>query len=207
MKKIIYIDSFIDLEREYMNNQNAFLIEEELLYSFSKEELKSLIETIKEEYLKEKLPYSFKLQRKRVREWYEELNKISKYFIDIIEYYFSGWQELELTKVFIDRLTRFYKVNYQLDNRFRKQIDIKSIPISEILSMYMKVPDNLRRNIRCPFIDHRDNSASFRIYKNTNSFYCYWCHRWWNIVNFISFIENISTKEAFKKIAQLYSNY
>jgi DNA primase len=68
--------------------------------------------------------------------------------------------------------------------------------------MYMKVPYNINRNCRCPL--HKEKSWSFRIYKNTNSFYCFWCHKWWNIINFISEIENISNNEAFKKIISMY---
>jgi len=204
MKKVIYIDNFIDLEKQYLSKHNPYLIEESLLYSFSKRELKQLIESTKNEYLKEKLPYSHKLQKQRVQESYKELDEISKYFIDMIEYYFSWWKELELTKKFLDRLVRFYRINYEIDDSYKKSLDIRSIPIQEIISQYTKLPDNLRRNIRCVFPDHRDKSASLRIYENNNSFYCFWCHRWWNILNFISEIEWITTKEAYKKLFNLY---
>lgn len=204
MKKVIYIDSFIDLEREYMKKYNPYLIEESLLYSFSKKELKDLIESTKHEYLKEKLPYSNKLQRKRIEINYQELDELSKYFIDMIEYYFAWWEEIELTNMFLERLNRFYKTNYEVNNSYKKSLDIKSIPIKQIVSMYSKIPDNLRRNIRCILPSHRDKSASFRIYENNNSFYCFWCHKWWNIVNFISEMEWIDTKEAYKKLLNLF---
>lgn len=204
MTKVI-INNFIDLEREYMKKNTPYLIEEQLLNSLSKGELKSLIELVKDEYLREKLPYEYQLGRKKLKEWYEELNQISKYFIEVFEYYFSGWEEIALTKKFLERITRFYNLNYEVDTRFRKQIDIQSIPIREVVSMYMRLPDNLRRNIRCPFPNHNDSSASFRIYEDTNSFYCFGCQNWWWIVNFIAEIENIEQKEAFKKIIKLYS--
>jgi hypothetical protein len=140
-----------------------------------------------------------------MKEWYEEINAISKYFIDVFEYYFSWGQEIELTKKFLERITRFYKLNYEMNNNFRKQVDIQSIPIREIIEMYMRLPDNLKRNLRCPFPNHNDSSASFRIYEHTNSFYCFGCQKWWWIVNFIAEIENIDQKEAFKKIIKLYS--
>lgn len=204
MKKIIYIDNFIDLEREYLSKYNPYLIEESLLYSFSKKELNDLIVSIKDEYLKKKLPYSNKLQIKRIEVSYQELDEISKYFVDMLEYYFAWWKEIELTTQFIERLTRFYKVNYEIDNNYKRSFDIKSISIKQIISMYTKIPNNLRRNIRCILPNHRDKSASFRIYENNNSFYCFWCHKWWNIVNLISEIEWITTKEAYKKLLNLY---
>lgn len=204
MKKVIYIDSFIDLEKEYMKKHNPYLIEESLLYSFSKKELNDLIKSTKNQYLKEKLPYSNKLQRKRIEINYQELDELSKYFIDMIEYYFAWWEEIELTNRFLERLNRFYKTNYEVNNSYKKSLDIKSIPIKQIVSMYAKIPDNLRRNIRCILPSHRDKSASLRIYENNNSFYCFWCHKWWNIVNFISEMEWIDTKEAYKKLLNLY---
>lgn len=204
MKKVIYIDSFIDLEREYMKKHNPYLIEESLLYSFSKKELNDLIKSTKNQYLKEKLPYSNKLQIKRIEINYQELDELSKYFIDMIEYYFAWWEEIELTNRFLERLNRFYKTNYEVNNSYKKILDIKTIPIKQIVSMYAKIPDNLRRNIRCILPSHRDKSASLRIYENNNSFYCFWCHKWWNIVNFISEMEWIDTKEAYKKLLNLY---
>lgn len=204
MKEVIYIDSFINLEREYMKKHNPYFIEENILYSFSKKELKDFIENTKHNYLKEKLPYSNKLQKKRIKENYDWIDDIDKYFVDITEYYFSWWEEIELTKQFIDRLTRFYKVNYEANNYYKTNLDVKSISIKEIISMYIKIPGNLRRNIRCILPNHRDKSASLKIYENNNSFYCFWCHRWWNILNFISEIEWITTKEAYKKLLNLY---
>lgn len=204
MKEVIYIESFIDLEKEYMKQHNPYLIEEKLLYSFSKKELRDLIEATKDSYLKEKLPYSNKLQRERMKLNYSELDELSKYFIDMINYYFSWWEEIELTKKFLDRLTMFYRVNYETKNNYKKSLDIRTLPIKQILSLYIKLPSNLRRNIRCPFPDHRDKSASFKVYENNNSFYCYWCHKWWNILNLIAEMEWITTKEAYKKLLKIY---
>jgi hypothetical protein len=152
------------------------------------------------------MPYDHILMRKKFKEWYDNLNAIEKHFIDLMEYYFNWWKEFEETKVFLDRLKRFYKVNYEIQNKFKnfKSFDVKSVSIIEVLSNYMKIPNNLKINIRCPL--HKEKSWSFRIYKNTNSFYCFWCHKWWWIVEFVSEIENITKKEAYKKLANLYSN-
>mgnify|MGYP006420201765 CR=1 FL=1 len=204
MKEVIYINSFIDLERRYMKNHNPYLIEEYILYSFPKRELKELIKSTKHEYLNEKLPYSNNIQKHRIKVIYKDLDEISKYFLDMFEYYFSWWEEIELTKQFLDRLVRFYKINHEIDNSYKKSLDIKSIPIKEIISMYAKIPNNLRRNIRCILPHHRDKSASLKIYENNNSFYCFGCHKWWNILNLIAEIEWITTKEAYKKLCNLY---
>ena len=46
MKEVIYIDSFIDLERQYLSKHNPYLIEESLLYSFSKNSPDCLINSL-----------------------------------------------------------------------------------------------------------------------------------------------------------------
>lgn len=204
MKDVIYIDSFIDLEREYMKKHNPYMIEQELLYSFTQRELKHFIEVLKEEYLKEKLPYAYQLWRKKCKQEYQELDTISRYFIEILEYYFAWGQEVELTKNFLDKLTMFYRVNYETKNNYKKDLDIQSIPITEILPQYMKLPENLRRNIRCPLPDHRDRSASFKVYENTNSFHCFGCWKSGNILNLIAEMEWITTKQAYKKLLKIY---
>jgi DNA primase len=60
-----------------------------------------------------------------------------------------------------------------MDSSYKKNLDIQTIPIKEIISMYAKIPNDLRRNIRCILPNHRDKSASLRIYENNNSFYCF----------------------------------
>jgi len=206
MKPVEYIN-FNELEKQYYENHNTWKIEEEILYSFSKEDLKKLIENTKISYLKDFMPYEHILMRKKFKEWYEDLNGIEKYFIELMEYYFNWWQELEITKSFLDRLDRFNKLNYQEKNKFKnyKAFDVNSVSIIDVLSNYMKIPYNLKRNIKCPL--HKEKSWSFKIYKNTNSFYCFGCKSWWWIVEFVSEIENITKKEAYKRLAELYSNY
>lgn len=191
------------IEREYINKQTRFLIEDKLLYSFSKENLVEFINETQYIYKKQELLYITTLNKRKKVNDYINSNELEKYYIEQIEFYFNWGIELEKTKTFLERLKRFYRLNYVIvkDKNFKK-IDINSIPIVEILSMYMKVPYNINRNCRCPL--HKEKSWSFRIYKNTNSFYCFWCHKWWNIINFISEIENISNNEAFKKIISMY---
>jgi uncharacterized protein YaaW (UPF0174 family) len=65
--KVIYINDFLDLERQYLSKHNTYLIEQEILHSFSKEDLKALIEITKEEYLKQKLPYLNKIEREKIK--------------------------------------------------------------------------------------------------------------------------------------------
>ncbi len=206
MKEVRIEMSFEELEKEYIEKINNWRIEEDILYSFSKEELNKLIEATYESYMKIKMPYEYILSRKKFRAGYEDLNQLSKYLIEQYSYYFNWGEEIELTHKFLERLRSFYKSNYEQSNRKKyKKFDIHSVNIADVLGQYMKLPKNLNRNCPCPL--HKEKTGSFRIYKNTNTFYCFWCHKWWNIVNFVSEIERISTKEAYIKLAKLFSNY
>lgn len=202
--KVIYINNFLDLEKQYLNKNSSYFIEQELLHSFSKDDLKNLIEITKEEYLKEKLPYLNKIERDKLKMNYKELDELSQYFIDLINYFFAWWEELEISKSFLDKLERTYRLNFESKNFRKKEIDIYKIPIREILSFYIKVPDNLKRNLKCFLPKHKDKTASLRIYENTNSFYCFGCWKSWNILNLIAEMEWITTKEAYKKLLNLY---
>jgi hypothetical protein len=164
-----------------------------------------LINDTNNNYMKNKIPYSYNLSKKLFKTWNESLNELEKYFIEQIEYYFNWWEELQKTSDFINKLKRFYKLNYEINNnKAFKNFDVNSVSILDVISMYIKIPNNLNRNIVCPL--HKEKTWSFKIYTNTNSYYCFGCKSWWNAVNFVSEIENIKPIEAYIKLANLYSN-
>jgi hypothetical protein len=131
---------------------------------------------------------------------YKDLDEISEYFIEKIVNIENWWdRKKELEKILNTFNTHLYS---RLPNRRDyKRVDINEIPIANIISKYIELPSNIWRNIKCPL--HQDNTASFKIYEKTNSFYCFGCQRWWNAINFISFIEDISTKEAYKRFIDI----
>jgi len=56
---------------------------------------------------------------------------------------------------------------------------------------------------QCHLHGHKDKTASFHVYPQTNSFYCFWCARWWSLVDFIMHNNNIEVKEAISFIKTL----
>jgi len=205
MKEIEKYDLEI-LEREYFDNHNIWRIEEEILLSFKKNGFKKIIYEMEDAYLKLKIPYIKDVCEKIISKWWDDLNDIERFFIKKIEYYFNGGFELEMNKQVIKKFESFYNVKYvsSRKNAKYKSFDINSISIIDVIWLYMKVPFNLNRNLLCPL--HKEKTPSFKIFKNTNSYYCFWCHSGGNVVNFISDIDNIEKKEAYKKIINLYSN-
>lgn len=56
---------------------------------------------------------------------------------------------------------------------------------------------------RCPF--HSEKTASFKLFENNNSFYCFGCGIGGDEINLVSKLLNISYYEAMKKISEDYS--
>lgn len=74
--------------------------------------------------------------------------------------------------------------------------------ILELLNKYQikveKIGDKYRTN--CPFPDHQDDSPSFILYPNTNSFYCFGCQRGGDVAQFLIHYHKISWEEAKKRL-------
>ena len=62
---------------------------------------------------------------------------------------------------------------------------------------------NTKRNMKCFLPSHKDRTASFKAYENTESRHCFGCHKGGDIVNFVQDYYNITRKEAMLKIIHL----
>lgn len=204
MKEAITREELEDMESKYLQDNTPWILERKILESFEKKALKSFIEQWSKEYMKEYMLYSYWLSRKKFRAWHEKLGALGIYLIEQYTRIFEWWKELEMNNSFLEKLKRYYKEKYiPWASYWREKFDVASLSIEEVISKYISLPKNLRRNLKCPL--HSDKTASFRIYPNTQSFFCFWCQKWGNAVNFVSEIENITPKEAFKKLANLYT--
>lgn len=194
---------FDNLKYEYLSKNSVYLIEKDLFEVLSKDDFILLIKDfdlfikLKEQEYNNKLKLNYKE--------YSNLEELDKYFIETYYFYFEWWDCIKMYIESLNKIKTFYRLIYWTNSNL-KAIDINNITIESILALYIKIPNSLNRNIKCILPEHKDSSPSFRVYKNTNTFYCFGCHKWWNIVNLISEVEQISTKEAFKKIIKLYNN-
>lgn len=77
-----------------------------------------------------------------------------------------------------------------------------SLKILEILLKYdlslEQVGPRYRSN--CVFSDHEDNTPSFIVYPETNSFYCFGCQRGGDPIQFVAYYEGVSRSEAQKRL-------
>jgi hypothetical protein len=82
-----------------------------------------------------------------------------------------------MNKKFLEKLKRYHKEQYETSTNYkREKFDVSNVPIEEVISKYIPLPQNLRRNIKCP-LHNKDKTASFRIYPVTQSFYCFGCRK------------------------------
>ena len=91
---------------------------------------------------------------------------------------------------------------YNKDNKSfeEKIIEAKnSIWIIDVVEYLSSISVSLRWNTKCCLHWHDDSTASLHVYENTNSFYCFGCHRWWDQIDFIQHYYDISKLEAMKK--------
>ena len=189
-------------EKKYLNNNTSNNIECKLLKNISKKEIEDFIIPLYKEFnvIKKIIDKEVFIVKKD-----NKLNNLEKYFLELLiklEIWWKRLEDLENILNLFNRLLSSRKTYKKSNFKKNKEIDIKDIPISQVIWKYIKLPNNLKRNIKCPL--HKEKTWSFKIYQNTNSFYCFWCGKWWNSINFISEVENISTKEAFKKFIEYF---
>ena len=195
-----------ELEKNYLDKNSTYNIENILLSSMTNQEIKEFIWDLYNEYKSIEDKQKSKIL-KDIKN-YSNLSELDKYFIIQTNQIFTyEWQRLIELESMLNRFdTRVLRNNYK-DSWIKTsyiKIDVNDIPIIDVIARYINLPNNIRRNIKCPL--HGDKTASFKVYINTNSYYCFWCKSWWNAINFIAEIENVNNVEAFKIFKNLYFN-
>ena len=83
----------------------------------------------------------------------------------------------------------------------KEKTDIKEV-ISNLTGKEMQSSDS---NILCPLQEHDDTAPSFKVYPETNSFYCFGCKVGGSVIDFVMHYERISTLEAARFLASQYN--
>lgn len=91
---------------------------------------------------------------------------------------------------------------YTAEDLQRAKDSISIIDVIEITA-WVKIHSAFRL-IKCPFPAHRDKTPSMKIYKNTNSFFCQWCHKGWSQVDFIMNMSQCDLATAIVQFIQFY---
>jgi hypothetical protein len=88
-------------------------------------------------------------------------------------------------------------------------VKANSVPFNLLFKYYNLHLDDCNTKIICPFPDHsngQENSASFKYYPNTNSFWCFGCKKGSAPVDFVCFIEKVKRSAAADKILKLFNS-
>lgn len=88
----------------------------------------------------------------------------------------------------------------EISPQTKKKIILEQVSIMDVLSHY-KIEHATK--MICPFPDHNDGIASFVIYAETNSFYCFGCNRGSNVIDFVMMMEGCSFVQAIDKLMLL----
>lgn len=97
--------------------------------------------------------------------------------------------------------------NFFLKNESISKANI--VPIERVLKYYGVNVNKFNRKAVCPFKSHkggRENSASFTLYPETNTYNCFGCGNGGKVVHFVSTIDNISPFKAAAKILELFGD-
>lgn len=57
-----------------------------------------------------------------------------------------------------------------------------------------------RNSCACKLPWHKDHTPSFHVYPHTHSFYCFWCGKWWSLIDFLMHNNKMDKKTAIKTI-------
>lgn len=185
------IEFYNDLQKEYKPKTNSFF-QQEILKNMTDSEIAEIIVDKNRELkeLKEELKLEIRLYRWESRELLILLSKDREEEIEKIIKYLNFQLKLR------DPLSTTESISIE---ELKSKIDI--ISLIELLT-WTQI-NYTRRLIKCPLKWHDDSTASFKIYENTDSFYCPGCRRGGDHINFIEHYYWIDRKEAIKKFKLL----
>ena len=93
---------------------------------------------------------------------------------------------------------KFGKLVPDARHDYSEQIRIaRETPITEVISQYAQV---VRGMVKCPI--HQEKTASLKVYPNTNSWYCFGCHKGGSTIDFVMYINNLEFNDAVKLLTQ-----
>lgn len=194
------------IEEEYLRKNNRYEIERKLISSIWEKEFKEFINDKKseEKFYKDRLVKYMKKLFKNPN--YKNFDDLQKLYFEWVIYIKAWWKELEEIRDVLKNFQYLYDLKFTNKNNnsnskyLNREIieKVKNIDIEQVVIKYTNSKINYNKALKCPL--HNDNRASFQIYKNTNSFYCYGCSIWWTPIEFVANLFRLSNKEAIEKL-------
>ncbi len=181
------------------------------------QELRRLFPPLTDKELLEIFPEAKEMILLKLAEWREEREKVlsdiqeklallkreakddfTYFFYREVLKYFDGKELLGIDKR-IARLQRLLNVYDGRENKApfdaAQKEDALKVPIQSL------TPQPLRKGNKnysglCPF--HEDRKPSFYVYPDTNSFYCFGCHKGGDVIRFVEMLHGFNFSQAIK---------
>lgn len=129
--------------------------------------------------------------------WVKEAKYSTKQYISLgeaMEVFNENLYELALDTKNLDLLWKFKKWR---SGSFLDKDKAKAYPIEQIANSHGL--DTRRSDmVYCPF--HEDKTASLKLYKNTNTFYCFGCNKGGDVIDLLMGLQKISFIQAVKQL-------
>ena len=109
--------------------------------------------------------------------------------------------EIRLAEV-ISELDNLLQAKFELSRGINKSddLDIQKARENPIEDLHREMKKRGRVFVgKCPF--HEEKQPSFTVYPQTNSYYCFSCHKGGDSINFIMQLEGLSFVDAVKRLA------
>lgn len=114
-----------------------------------------------------------------------------------------------------EQIDRFAKVSVELENikqawsllafingeKTNTEIDVdmaRTVPIENLISTKTIKAGGGKLKTTCPF--HAEDTPSFFIYQNTNTYYCYGCGKGGDVIKFVMDLEGLSFIDAVRRL-------
>ncbi len=81
---------------------------------------------------------------------------------------------------------------------------LKNIPIADVVQHYSDVDTTANGNLRCP-LHEGDNTPSFHLYKESNTYKCFGCGRFGDTISFVMEARGVTFMDACKSLGEAFN--
>lgn len=195
-------------------NQNHFKILEEEHRLETNAQIKSWLEFLKSDKSYRRTVVVF--YNKKIKEYQQylvdlnqRLNKYAVLYANEIDEEKKSWYlwRLERDKDFKEAIQKKIKkfafeikvIQGKVDKNTLDIKKAKEYPIGDLLNISPQNSSPGRKTYLCPL--HNEKTGSFTWYMNNNSWYCFGCGEWGDVIDLFMKLNNVSFKEAVKMLS------
>lgn len=128
--------------------------------------------------------------------WVKEAKYSTKQYISLGEAFETFKEDLYELAMDTNNMELLYQFKKWRSGDYLNKDKAKDYPIDQLASSH-GLPIRLDK-VKCPF--HEDKTASLKLYKTTNTFYCFGCNKGGDVIDFLMGLQKISFIQAVKQL-------